>query len=191
MKDQLTESQANEVIKAIDDAIEKGPWDESNFLRVIGKNLHSIRQNLVDKMISHSKNPQHSSQQNNALANQSQMMEVFIALYSSEGNQLQSWERIIQNLQRQMVSRPIYANEDSVKFLIKSKENKANEAYVSIFINKEDILTLSDEKTPRDKFGKPLLSLKDRSLNLANIHSFVHLSGSYSYVKGRLIKKTT
>lgn len=190
MKEQLTESQANAVLRAIDEAIEQGPWEESNFLRVIGKNLRGIRQNLVDKMAQNTKNTLISSQQDNLLLKQNGLQEVFVALYSSEGNQLQSWERILNNLQRQMVSRPIYAKEENIKSLIKSKENKLNEAYVSIFINKDDILTLSDEKTPHDKLGKPLLTLKDRSLNLDNIHYFVHLSGIYTYAKGRLVKKS-
>lgn len=188
MKEQLTELQANAVLKAIDDAIEKGPWDESNFLRVIGKNLRGIRDNLADKMAASTKTSSNAFQSDQVLGIADGLQEVFIALYSSEGNQLSSWERILANLQRQMISRPIYAKEDNVKHLIKSKENKINEAYVSIFIHKDDILTLSDEKISRDKFGKPLLSLKDRSLNLDNIHHFVHLSGTYRYLKGRLIK---
>jgi intracellular multiplication protein IcmQ len=188
MKDELTDSQANAVLKALDDALDNGPWEESNFLRVIGKNLREIRDNLTAHM---NKNAVRNAEQIQAMKElRAGQKEVFIALYSSEGNQVQSWERIIANLQRQMISRPIYAQEGDVLFLIKSKENKLNEAYVAIVVDEEDILTLSPDKTPRDKFGKPLLSLKDRSLNLDNISRFVHLSGTYQYTKGRLIKNT-
>ncbi|MDP1602311.1 MAG: Dot/Icm secretion system protein IcmQ [Legionella sp.] len=188
MKDELTESQVNAVLKALDDALDQGPWEESNFLRVIGKNLREIRDDLTSHI---NKNVARGTEQKEKkmAVLQSGQQEVFIALYSSEGNQLQSWERIIANLQRQMISRPIYAQESDVQFLIKSKENKLNEAYVVIVVNEEDILTVSSDKIPRDKFGKPLMSLKDRSLNLNNITRFVHLSGAYDYTKGRLIKK--
>jgi intracellular multiplication protein IcmQ len=76
-----------------------------------------------------------------------------------------------------------------VKSFIKSKQNRFNEAYVAIYVNQTDILTVDSDKIPLDKFGKPLLSLKNRSLCLDNITRFVHLSGVYHYRKGRLVKE--
>jgi intracellular multiplication protein IcmQ len=188
MKDELNEKQTDDILKALDDAIDTGPWEESNFLRVIGKNLREIRENF-QSLLNHAKTKANSnSNLLNRAALRSGQQEIFIALYSSEGNNLQSWEKIIANLPRHMVSRPIYADEENVKFMIKSKENKLNEAYVSIFINQSDILMLAADKVPQDRFGKPLLVLKDRSLNLENVNRFVHFSGTYRYQKGRLIK---
>lgn len=189
MKDQLTQQQTDAILKALDEAINNGPWEESNFLRVIGKNLREIRDNFASQVggDEQEKNAIDANLANKA-ALRSGQQEVFIALYSSEGSNLQSWERIMTNLPRHVVSRPIYAQEDDVRFLIKSKENKMNEAYVAIFINQGDILALSADKIPLDRFGKPLITLKDRAINLDNISRFVHLSGVYSYSKGRLIK---
>lgn len=188
MKDELSESQTNAVLKALNDALDTGPWEESNFLRVIGKNLREIRDNLVNHIATHNETSPSSPKATARARLQGELQEVYIALYSSDGNQLLSWERILANLQRQMVSRPIYAEEKDVQYLIKSKDNKLNEAYVAISINPADILNLSSDKIPLDKFGKPLLSLKDRSLNLENVNRFVHLSGTYHYIKGHLIK---
>ena len=188
MKDELNENQTDAILKALDKAIQTGPWENSNFLRVIGKNLRQIRENFAEalKQIPH-KGKHHSSFAQRKEERTGQQ-EVFIALYSSEGSNLQSWERILANLPRQMISRPIYVNEEGIQNLIKSKENKINEAYVVAYINQADILTMAEEKIPLDKFGKPLLSLKDRSLSLENIIRFVHLSGTYHYTKGHLIK---
>ncbi|RAP35939.1 MULTISPECIES: Dot/Icm secretion system protein IcmQ [Legionella] len=188
MKDSVDDQQSADILKALDEAIETGPWEESNFLRVIGKNLREIRDSY-NRSLENGK-PKNNSNATllNRVALRSGQQEVFIALYSSEGNSMQSWERILANLPRQVISRPIYADEENVKFIIKSKENKMNESYISIFINQSDILPLSSDKIPQDKFGKPLLTLKDRSINLENINRFVHYSGTYKYVKGRLIK---
>lgn len=185
MKDDLTETQVNAVLQALDDALAQGPWDESNFLRVIGKNIKEIRDNLASQL---EKDSGAEAEKINREIKRNNQQEVFIALYSSEGNHLQSWERIISNLPRQMISRPIYATEYDVQYLIKSKENKVNEGYVAIFINQDDILLMSPDKTPVDKFGKKLMSLKDRSLNLENVSRFVHLSGTYNFSKGHLTK---
>lgn len=189
MKDKLTEQQTRDILKALDDAIEQGPWEESNFLRVIGKNLREIRDNYARHLAGGDQEKYHME---SSLAKQAALrsgqQEVFIALYSSEGSNLQSWERILSNLPGQIISRHVYAMEDDIISFIKSRENKINEAYVGIFISKNDILTPAPDKVPHDKFGKPLISLKDRALNLENISHFVYLFEKYNYVKGRLVK---
>jgi intracellular multiplication protein IcmQ len=190
MKDELTETQVNVILDALNEAIDNGPWEESNFLRVIGKNLREIRDNLVNEMsrgdLSHAtkREANHAYQE----LMRSSMKLVYIALYSSEGKNLQAWERILANLSRQVLSRPIYSDELDVQFFIKSKENILNEAYVAIYIDHSNILTLAADRVPKDKFGKPLMTLKDRALLLENISYFVHNSIRYTYSKGRLIK---
>lgn len=189
MKDDLSEPQTDAILKALDEAIEQGPWDESNFLRVIGKNLRAIRDDFSNHlnapMQEKSKIATHLA---NRIALRSGQQEIFIALYSSDGTNIQSWERILMNLPKQMISRPIYANEDDIKAMIRTKENKNNEAYVSMYISQADILQLSVDKTPVDKLGKPLLTLKDKSLTLDNVNRFMHVTGEYQYSHGRLIK---
>jgi intracellular multiplication protein IcmQ len=188
MKDALSKQQVDAILKALDEAIEQGPWENSNFLRVIGKNLREVRDKFVGQMNSDTQRSKRSAHVANRIALRSGQQEVFVGLYSSDGNNIHSWERIIINLPKQMISRPIYSEEKNVKEFIKSKENKINEAYVSIYVSLNDILPLTPEKTPVDRLGKPLLSLKDKSLILENINYFVHQSGIYKYSQGRLIK---
>lgn len=189
MKDQLSDEQSEAILKALNDAIEKGPWDQSNFLKLIGKNLHQIRDNFLSKLGARTQAQlKADSHLANRIALRSGQQEVYVSLYSSEGHNIQFWEKIVANLPRQMISRPIYADEEDMKAILKLKENKINEAYVAIYINQSDILALSADKTSVDKLGKPLLSLKDKTLNLDNISRFVHQSGVYRYERGRLIK---
>lgn len=192
MKNELSEQQTKAILKALDNAIAQGLWDESNFLKVIGKNLREIRENFfhhLDKSGQEKANI--SAHMANHMALRSGQQEIFIALYSSDGGNLQSWERIITNLPKQMISRPIYAEEKDVREIIKTKEHKINEGYVSIYVNQSDLLPTPPDKTPVDRLGKSLLSLKDKSLNLENINRFVNQSGVYNYSQGRLIKNSS
>jgi len=189
MKDQLSDEQNEAILKALNDAIEKGPWEQSNFLKVIGKNLTEIRDNFLNQLGASSQAQlKAESHLANRIALRSGQQEIYISLYSSDGANLQSWERIVANLPRQMISRPIYADEENLKALLKTKENKQNEAYVAIYINQSDILSLGIDKTAIDKLGKTLLNLKDKTLNLDNISRFVHASGIYRFSHGRLLK---
>lgn len=189
MKDRLSDEQNEAILKALNDAIEQGPWEHSNFLRVVGKNLIEIRDSFLTQLGASSQAQlKAESHLANRIALRSGQQEIFVSLYSADGTNIQSWERIVANLPRQMISRPIYADEEDVKAIIKTKENKQNEAYVAIYINQSDILPLHPEKAAVDKLGKTLLALKDKTLNLDNISRFVHLSGIYKFERGRLIK---
>ena len=110
MTQNMTEEQTQAILKALDDAIETGPWEESNFLRVIGKNLKEIRGNFADHIANEEKTSLSSTRARIAQNQESGQKKVYVSLYSFEGNNLQSWERILANLPLQMISRPIYEN---------------------------------------------------------------------------------
>jgi intracellular multiplication protein IcmQ len=190
-KDLLSNEQITAILDALDEALRNGPWEKSNFLRVMGKNLQELRDNFAKKA-----NAPSSAQikSDSLLAHRQSLresqQEVFVSVYCADGTNIQSWEKIVMNLPRQMISRPIYADETQVKDLIKSKVHKENEAYVGIFVNKTDILHLSADKTLVDKLGSSLLALKDKSLDLENITRFVHMTGVYNYSRGRLTKES-
>ncbi len=189
MKEQLTDEQNAKILKALNKAIEEGPWDKSNFLRMIGKNLISIRDNFLARLGAKTDHEiRAESHLANKMALRTNQQEIFISLYSFDGTNIQSWEKIVANLPKQTTSRPIYVHEENLKDVLKLKDNKNNEAYVAIYIDKHDILALAPDKVPKDKLGTPLLSLKDRSINTENISRFVHVTGTYQFLKGRLIK---
>ncbi len=187
--DNGVKQKAEKLLHALDEAIGRGSWDETNFVFIIGKRLKAMRDNLAAQLKEAGEDITSSSAfLSRQLAMQSTLKQVYVSLYSNEGVNLQSWERIIANLPRQLVSRPVYANEEDIQAIIKTKEKKINEGYVSLFIDEASIITMSADKVPVDKLNKPMLVLKDNAINLDNINFFVHLSGSYRYIRGRLVK---
>lgn len=182
-------NKAKKTLEALDDALISGPWDESGFVIMIAKKLRLIRDDLAAKIAKQEEGELSSPEY---LAHRAHLSAshklVYVSLYSLDGVELNSWERILANLQRQIVSRPVYAAEEDVQNIIKTKEKKINEAYVAFYVSEPDILQLSPDKTPLDKLGKQMLVLRDNAINLENIDYFVHLSGKYRYVRGRLIK---
>ncbi len=189
MKDTLSNEQNEAVLKALDEAIKNGPWEQSNFLRAIGENLNKIRDNFISQLDTRTqqqiKADLHLADR---VAGRSGKQEIFVSLYTADGSNLQSWEKIVANLPRQMISRPIYADEEHVRNLIKTKENKQNEAYVAVYINQTDIIPLPPDRVLVDKLNNPLLTLKDRVLQVENISRFVHFTGVYQFDRGHLIK---
>lgn len=192
MKKKLTDEQINEIVQILDNAIHDGPWDASNFLKAIGNKLRDVRAEFVEHVQTSGKQLLEKMLEDNAeklLLQRANQQEIFITLYSSEGSNLNSWERILSNLPRQVISRPIYSKEEDALYMIRSKASRTNEAYVGVYIHATDILPLPPDKTLTDKFGKPLLSLKDKAISVENISRFIHSSGNYHYIKGRLVRQ--
>lgn len=189
MKDQLTDEQIDAVLKSLNEAITTGPWDKSNFLKAVGKNITQIRDDFLKKIGRDPAAEQASIEAASKAWQQGEQQEVYISLYSANGSDLANWERIIINLPRQSISRPIYALEEDLVNVIRHKDNKVNEGYVAIRIKKTNILELGQDKTSYDKFGKELLNLKDKTILLENITRFVHSSGVYHLEKNRLVKE--
>lgn len=186
----LTKEQVDDILKILDDLVSRSGWDASMFLRMMNKSILALRDDFSAKAqaVYQLQQSNVSSHLANRVALRNGQQEVYISLYSADGGNMQAWERIVLNLPKHMISRPIYANEEDVNQMIRHKDNKINEAYVSVFINQTDLLSLGD-KTPCDKLGKALLTLKDRAVTLPNINRFVHSSGVYFLQHGRLIKE--
>lgn len=189
MDDDNTLKQAKKTLQALDEALLAGPWNETSFIVVVGKKVKQIRDDLAAKI---AKFEQDETSAPEYLAHRAHLSAshklVYVSLYSLEGVNVGSWERIIANLPRQIVSRPIYAQEEDVQNIIKTKDKKINEAYVSLYVDQADILELSTDKIPLDKLGKPMMTLKDNAINLQNIEYFYHISGKYRYTRGHLAK---
>lgn len=187
--DEAVKQKAEKLLKALDEAIANGSWDETNFILIIGKKLRVMRDTLAAQLKKIDEEPTSSASFiARQMAMQSTLKQVFVGLYSLDGVSLQAWERIIANLRRQMVSRPVYENEADIQAMIKTKEKKINEAYVSIYVDPNSILDIGSDKIPVDKLGKSMLVLKDNAINLENIDYFVHITGKYRYIRGKLIK---
>ncbi|MCH9756818.1 MAG: Dot/Icm secretion system protein IcmQ [Gammaproteobacteria bacterium] len=188
-KNKISEEQITAVLSAFKEALEQGPWATSALLRVIGKKLQNIHDafetnvGLEKKVISKKEDEHHSKKKPSET-----QQEVFVALYSSDGANIKSWEQILINLPRQMVSRPIYAEEEDIKRAIRERGKPINEGYVVIYVDQTNILSMPTDRTPKDRLGTALLTLKDKSLQADQIVCFVHVSGVYTYTRGRLIK---
>ena len=125
----LSKQQTDEIIKVMDDCILQPGWDASGFLRVINKKLQDLRDNFATRANGASdEKVKINSNLANRVAIRSGQQEIFIALYSAGGEKIQNWERIVINLSTQVTSRPIYANEEDIIEVLRSKENKINDA---------------------------------------------------------------
>ena len=186
MNDKL--DKAKKMLESLNNALAAGPWNENKYILILGKKIKELRDEFSTLITNYESGetgaPEYLAHRAHLNAN---LKLVYIGLYSSEGVNIVVWQRIVANLQRQIVSRPVYTNEVDIQKMIKTKEKKINEAYVSIYVQPEDILDLPTDKLPVDKLGKPMLVLKDNAINLENIDLFYHFSSKYRYSRGQLI----
>ena len=189
MSQLISEQQKNNILTALNEAADAAVWQKSTFLRVIGKQVANVRDNfsaLINNANAGTKNLATETNINEGIKN----IRVFISLYSSKGTDLKNWEHILANLPGQLISRQIYADENNVKSMIKSKTKKDNDAYLCISIKENYIAPLPKDKIPTDKLKQPLLTIRGNPI-LQNYQGiFVHSSGRYEYSHGHLTKLT-
>lgn len=180
-------SKAKKMLEALNNTLNIGSWSEGSFILMLGKKIRTLRDDLAAQITKYEETELSSPEYlaHRAHLSASHVL-VYVSLYSLEGVNIGSWEQIIANLPRQIVSRPVYANEEDVQNIIKTKDKKINEAYAAFYVDSDAILNVATDKTTLDKLGKPILVLRDNAINLENIEYFVHLSGKYQYSRGRL-----
>lgn len=182
------ETKANlEILKSLNEAIEKGPWEHNLFFRGIGKKLRDARDRFqrelgLDDLL------QSQEAHMNVVESDQQFTEVYISLYQSEGANMQKWASVIGSLVGHSISRPVYKNEDDIQAAIRAKDYKLNDGYVAARVRNVLILKPYGDKQPLDRFGRELLILREDAVQLENILYFVHISGRYMLSKGTLTK---
>ncbi len=186
---------AKDVLQALDDTIETGPWDKSVFLGAIGKKLKEIRFRFKNRLRfldpgfedSHDeesvakleKLPETPAA--NIPVKTENQAEVFVSLYSADGINIEKWGKLLLALDKQIVTRPVYGQESEIRGIMRAKTVRRNDAYAAFYLDKVDIIPPKDGKAPLDRSGNPLLILKDKSLKLENITRFCHESGVYVF----------
>lgn len=186
---------ARELLHVLDSTIEKGPWDKSIFLGTIGKKLKEIRFNFKNRLrfldpgfeetiaeINISASPIAETPSASVPQQLSgDQIEAYVSLYNVDGGNIAKWEKILQTMDKQIVSRPVYATEQAARASIRAKTIRKNDAYAAFYLSKEDIIPPKDGKAPLDRLGNSLLILKDTALKLSNITRFCHESGIYLF----------
>lgn len=180
------EKKANlEILKSLDEALEKGPWESSLFLKGIGKKLKDIRDKFKDEMGLEEAKIANLTQSSTEIP----LVEVYVSLYQSEGNNIRKWHSVVATLVGHSVSRPVYKKEQDIVNALKAKDYKVNDAYVVVKIKPEHILLPADDRPTVDREGRELLTLREGAIKLNNIVRFVHISGEYKLIENALVKQ--
>ncbi|TAK74116.1 MAG: hypothetical protein EPO11_07410, partial [Gammaproteobacteria bacterium] len=116
---------------------------------------------------------------------------VYVYLYNAKGLTFPTWQKMVHPsvFYEYSVNRPIYRDKAHVESFIRSKANKAQHGYLTLIINKAEVI--KDEAALQDTVGNPLIKVKDGSLRKEKFISFTHNGAEYVIdAEGELMKKT-
>lgn len=172
------------VIKTVDSVLAAGDWDDSLFLRNAIKPLRQIRDEaqLVLGELKH-QGAEESFELPSVPENR---LELYVSLYQAEGYDLRKWAAQLDSLPNHMVGRPVYADEDNVKGMIRKKSAQAAEAYVVIEVDQDQVIPGVQQQ---DRLGSPLVALMEGAVSVAHIREFVHMGQRYYFKNHRLVPK--
>jgi intracellular multiplication protein IcmQ len=168
-------------------------WQDSPMLKLLHEKLSKVIDEFDDLIgIAHSVKADHETEDSfdRAAHFKSQDMQlIFIYLYTSEGKMLDAWERVLSNISKQYISRPIYASEEDAQGAAQFSPILINAGYVAVWVKKSALIEEDDAHQIKDKLGKRLISLKDRSVNLENMEYFWNNYMLYDWKDGKLVFK--
>lgn len=111
---------------------------------------------------------------------------IYVYLYNAQGALLRSWSAMLtpKVFYEYSVNRPIYAEKSHIEMFVKSKNNPAQHAYLTIAVNQEDLLS----KSASDSLGNTLIKVREGSLQFINLIEFTHNNHSYKITaKGEFV----
>jgi len=114
---------------------------------------------------------------------------VYVYLYNAHGLQFKTWQNMLNPkvFYEYSVNRPIYAEKSFIDSLLRTKANKQQHGYLMVAVKKEMILPATEEM--KDVIGNPVIKVKEGSLKIEKLISFVHNEQQYVLnEKGELVK---
>lgn len=175
------------VIATADHVVEAGDWQSSLFLRNTIKPLLAIKaeaQTELDQLqMKAGAKPIHTH-----AARSENEVEVYVSLFQSDGYNINKWAMQLRSLDRYVIGRPVYQNENDVENRIRLRNAGVNEAYVVVLVKKNDVQSDRFAAPLKDQFDHPLLTLKETALKNGRIIAFVHQKIRYHFVDGQLLK---
>ena len=173
------------IIAAVDHVLNTNDWEESLFLRNALKPLKKIRDSAIT--LKEEATMTVADQQITLRGLEDDEMLVYISIFQSEGHNLRKWALQLSSLRSYLLGRPIYEKEADVAKMIRQKLVQTSEAYVVVAVKNNEIQNFSYQAERIDRFGNPLLTLKDTAVKSDNIFEFVHQNQRYFFVNGKLI----
>lgn len=175
-----------ELITIIDDLLNSGDWEASLFLRTAQKKLQALLEKAksIDKQLHTNTSLSHEDE--HKLRLNEGYVKIFISIYQSDPYNIIKWESTLKSIREYSINRPIYRNEEHIQEMIRSKQGSANEGYVVLYIQSNDIIPPYTGKIAKDRWGHELLTVKDNSLQPENIVEFVHQARRYTFSNGKL-----
>lgn len=165
--------------------LSEGDWEQANFLKIMREELQNIYTtfNALAEQVYAESVTNIDVKYDNLNFDKSNHQLVYINLYSAEGENLDSWQRIVTNLPKQFITRAIYENEIDAQDALKMAPVFTNAAYVAVWVDKHSIISLDISQTQIDKSGHRLLTLKDRAVLLNKIEFFWHNMAKYHWIE--------
>lgn len=115
---------------------------------------------------------------------------VYVHLFNVGGVSLENWVTMINPrvFYEYSVNRPIYLQKKTIEAIIQSKANSQQHGFLTVLINKEDILTEIKNKDELS-FYKESIKIKEGALLFNHLVSFTHQNKEYTLQQNTLIEK--
>jgi len=170
-----------ELVAILDNLLSSDDWETSLLLRATKKHLTALKDEAKQIATKLNGNAELKVRQEVNATLKEGHLKIYISLYQAKGSSIKVWHKMLKSLANYSMSRPVYANEEHVREVIRSKPDMQRHAYAIVAIANDNIINLG--KKPVDSFNHELLMLKEGTVQLQNIIEFVHANEKHYVFK--------
>lgn len=173
------------LLSIIDELLAYDDWGQSPFLTQLLKPTREMRESLVAFLGEQEVIKQrHGWRMPDCAASG---REVYVLLYQANGSDMQAWADQLTDLMRTIMSRPIYGQRSHVEKVIRLRGYPDTDAYAVVHI---DELHIQDNPSleKKDKWGQPLVRLKDILTGVEYIKAVIYQDATYELKDGCLVQ---
>ena len=161
-------------------------YQVDNKFQFIRNNIQTVRDQIKTLIEAHTAPTDHPSHTADPNDNE---VPVYVYLYNTNGIDLTTWKNMFTTslLYDHSINRPIYQEQIQIEGFIKRKANQTQHGYLTVIVNRNDMLTSSVSK---DAYGSPIIKVKEGSLSFNKPVLFTHNGHTYIvHPSGELTEK--
>jgi intracellular multiplication protein IcmQ len=172
------------ITELLDRIIKAGDWESSLFLRNT-ISLLKKRLDIANVLKEEFESQGFVAEQAFPPVDPENAIVLYIALYQTDGNTLEKWEKQLSSILKIAQSRPIYDEESKVINTLRSNLDRATDAYVKVLVDKNEII--DSARVMKDRLGQGLITVSITAIRPENIVEFIHQGKRYNFLNKKLI----
>ncbi len=159
-----------DLVKIFDHLLASDEWEASSVLKLSAKKISGLRDQAVQLLAQATEELPQADDTIKMIEDKEGFTALYVLIYQTKGLSLDKWHGRVVSLAQHQVGLPIYRDENTVKKILRNKDNRNNYGYVEVLVEESKIFSSSSWQ--KDAEGYDLVALHANAILADHIRWF-------------------